>query len=72
VARQAVLRRVEDATALPTEPDVVDPASAADDTDREGLGPSSPSDHHPDADGEPAAPEPDDRGPTAPGSPAAS
>ena len=71
VARQAVLRRIEDATGLPTEPDVVEPASA-DDIDREGLDPSFPSDHHPDADGEPAAPQPDDRGPTAPGSPAAS
>ena len=71
VARQAVLRRIEDATALPIEPDVVEPASA-DDIDREGLDPSFPSDHHPDADGEPAAPQPDDRGPTAPGSPAAS
>ena len=71
VARQAVLRRIEDATALPPEPDVVEP-DAADDTDGEGLDPSSPSDHHPDAGGEPAAPQPDDRGPTAPGSPAAS
>jgi len=71
VARQAVLRRIEDATALPTDADLVEPASA-DDTGRERLDPSSPSDHHPDADGEPAAPQPDDRGPTAPGSPAAS
>ena len=71
VARQAVLRRVEDATTLPTGPDLVEPAPA-DDTDGEGPDPSSPSDHHPDADGQPAAPEPDDRGPTAPGSPAAS
>ncbi len=71
VARQAVLRRVEDATALPPEPDGVEPASA-DDTDREGLDPSSPSDHRTDAGGDAAAPQPDDRGPAAPGSPATS
>jgi preprotein translocase subunit YajC len=70
VARQAVLRRVEDRTDdLTGDPDDMTPG----DPDAGGY-PGAPDAGETDTETarEPAAPEPDDRGPAAPGSPAAS
>jgi preprotein translocase subunit YajC len=77
VARQAVLRRVEDRTddatgdlddMTPGDPGAPDPGAP----DAGGTGVEIDTETDTETAREPAAPEPDDRGPAAPGSPAAS
>jgi preprotein translocase subunit YajC len=70
VARQAVLRRVDDRTGADDDwtQDRSDPQTAA----RNDAATGTETDETTDTAREPAAPEPDDQGPAAPGSPAAS
>ena len=71
VARQAVLRRVEDRTDDATG-DLDDMHAGDPDADADAGGTGAETDTDTETAREPAAPEPDDRGPAAPGSPAAS